>query len=235
MAHVNVMPDMNSSFAYLLRVSKHSRIGVARGSGPGTGSTGQAIAWLLVEGGDGELAIEDMSAEVSGREDVFGSAGWSAVIPPKSRFAIRGNLRYTLVWRPWTEPAEVRVIAPRAVVEERREGGPSARMRAYVPEGPLICGETITEPGRWSSWPPHRHELEEVELFRFEPPHGFGVRVLDTREGDRRGDVVHDGDVRRIRFGFHPVVAAPGTTMYYLWALAGAITTLTPEADERFE
>ena len=32
---------------------------------------------------------------------------------------------------------------------------------------------------------------------------------------------MHDGHVQRIASGYHPVVAAPGYAMYYLWALAG--------------
>ncbi len=235
MAHVNVMPDQNASFGYALRISKHSRIGMARGNGPGTGSTGLAVAWLLVEGGEGELAFNGTTAEVRGRDDVFDSSGWSALIPPRTRFAVRGNLRYSMAWRAWKQPGEVRLISPGAVIEERRGKDADARLvRTYVAEGPLICGETVTEPGAWSSWPPHRHEQEEVYLYRFDPPHGFGVQVLDTKEGARRGDVVHDGDARRIRFGWHPVAAAPGAKMYYLWAIAGEGETLAPELDERF-
>ena len=50
---------------------------------------------------------------------------------------------------------------------------------------------------------------------------------------DDRSDatIVRDGHVQRIASGYHPVVAAPGYAMCYLWALAGASTTLTPSYD----
>ena len=43
--------------------------------------------------------------------------------------------------------------------------------------------------------------------------------------------IVRDGHVQRIASGYHPVVAAPGYAMCYLWALAGESTTLTPAYD----
>src|SRR5437763_1939695 len=72
---------------------------------------------------------------------------------------------------------------------------------------------------------PHAHAPEELYLSRFAPAHGFGVHVdVGDDACHTDGDapkVVRDGDVVRIRSGHHPVVAAPGCTMYYLWALAG--------------
>jgi 5-deoxy-glucuronate isomerase len=125
--------------------------------------------------------------EVGGREDVFESPGWSALLGPGTRFAVRGDVRYTIAGRGWSDAMEPRILRPRAVAVERRGKGSNERVvRMYLAEGPLICGETLTQPGRWSSWPPHRHEHEEVAMFRFDPPHGFGVQVLDAERGGRR-------------------------------------------------
>src|SRR5438067_623666 len=41
----------------------------------------------------------------------------------------------------------------------------------------------------------------------------------------------HDGDVVSIRAGYHPVVAAPGYALYYLWVMAGAGRQLAPFFD----
>ena len=43
--------------------------------------------------------------------------------------------------------------------------------------------------------------------------------------------VVHDGQAQRIMSGYHPVAAAPGYAMYYLWALAGESDELEPSFD----
>ena len=38
----------------------------------------------------------------------------------------------------------------------------------------------------------------------------------------------------RITTGWHPVVAAPGSTMYYLWALAGDADVVDTRVDSRY-
>jgi 5-deoxy-glucuronate isomerase len=103
----------------------------------------------------------------------------------------------------------------------------------------LLVGETLNPPGNWSSYPPHKHDehvppeevrLEEVYLFRVDPAGGFGVQML-YGNGDERTFRVHDGDVAVIRSGYHPVVAAPGYDLYYLWVLAGESRQMAPRLD----
>ena len=97
-------------------------------------------------------------------------------------------------------------------------------------EGELIVGETLNPPGGWSSYPPHRHEHEELYLYRFEPAIGFGVHVSYDEAADA-ARVVRDGSIERITDGYHPVVAAPAAAMYYLWALAGDHDTVDTRID----
>lgn len=107
--------------------------------------------------------------------------------------------------------------------------------------GRLVVGETINPPGNWSSYPPHKHDrqappeevaLEEVYLYRFLPETGFGVQLLyDDRS--ERAQVVRHGDVVAIPSGYHPVVAAPGYALYYLWVMAGEGRELAPYLDPR--
>jgi len=97
----------------------------------------------------------------------------------------------------------------------------------------LIVGETLNPPGNWSSSPPHKHDqdlgeeskMEEVYLYKFNPPQGFGLQRIYTSPDDPSPlDVtyaVKDGDVVVLPRGYHPVVAAPGYQLLYLWALAG--------------
>jgi hypothetical protein len=83
----------------------------------------------------------------------------------------------------------------------------------------LLLGETINPPGNWSSYPPHRHDrhdpprevnLEEVYLFKVDPPGGFGVQIRYDLGGAEEAFLVRDDDIAVIRAGFHPVVAASG-------------------------
>lgn len=206
------------------------RIGVGRVRAPAELSF-DGPAWLVVDGGDGRLRVGAGDVDVVGRSDVFRAAGWSALAAAGTPIVVEGDLVLTVVWRPGDHALADRLIPPDEVAEEERGAELDGRLvRTYVAEGPIIAGETLNRPGRWSSWPPHRHEHEEVYVYRFDPPHGFGLAVNydDDADGVR---LVRDGDVQRIASGYHPVVAAPDCAMYYLWALAGEQPTLSPEVD----
>jgi len=99
----------------------------------------------------------------------------------------------------------------------------------------IAVGETINEPGEWSSFPPHKHDdhaksadktveapLEEIYYFRIQPETGFGFQRLYTADGSLdESYVIQDGDVTHIPRGYHPVANIPGHHLYYLWMLAG--------------
>lgn len=207
------------------------RLAVARTAGPLQGRTEGAVAWVCTSGGEGRLAVDDEAIDVASRGTVFDAPGASAYVAPGSTFAIDGDVEAVIVWRTWPRQETSRLLDAAEVVEEDRGSGASARrVRTYLPQGPLIAGETLNPPGGWSSYPPHRHEHEEVYVYRFAPAGGFGVAVNYDTDGDS-ARIVRDGDVQRIARGYHPVVAAPGYAMYYLWALAGESERLTPELD----
>ncbi len=237
------------SVVELLDAGGDGRIGTRRLHGPVDGELGDEYAWLLVESTDpsdrGAAAVIDGTAhhDVAARADVFSAPGWSAFLAPGATFSTRGaSLRATCVWTAATADVDggaTRVVPAGSVASEARGEGVTARhVRTYVDRGPLIVGETLNPPGGWSSWPPHAHAHEEIYLYRFAPAQGFGVHV-DVGEDACRSDgdqprVVRDGDIVRIRGGHHPVVAAPGCTMYYLWALAGDAPSVDTRVDARF-
>jgi 5-deoxy-glucuronate isomerase len=109
----------------------------------------------------------------------------------------------------------------------------------------LIVGETVNEPGGWSSSPPHKHDrhrppsevpMEEVYFFQVEPAGGFGFMRVYTDPADRDpfdcAFTVEDGDTVLIPRGYHPVVAFPGYTLNYTWALAGEGRTYGAWSDD---
>ncbi|MCY0869256.1 MAG: 5-deoxy-glucuronate isomerase, partial [Firmicutes bacterium] len=94
----------------------------------------------------------------------------------------------------------------------------------------IVVGETFGIAGGWSSYPPHKHdemsaeetELEEIYHYRFRPSSGFGVQLLYTAARDvDEAHVVRSGDSFAIPRGYHPVAAAGGYEIYYLWFLGG--------------
>ena len=93
----------------------------------------------------------------------------------------------------------------------------------------LMVGETFNPPGKWSSYPPHKHDgrdgepvLEEGYYYRVDPPQGFGQQMIYTADGESVTHDVRDGDLVLLPYGYHPVSAAPGYRLCYLWAIAGA-------------
>jgi 5-deoxy-glucuronate isomerase len=193
----------------VLLAQADGRLEVVRGAGP---FTGDGAAWVLIDRPD-PFTTNGESWLVADGETIELDASWTAVVR-------RGAV------------VETRAITDIGV--EQRGEGPTARtVRTYVSEGPLICGETINPPGGWSSWPPHRHEHEEIYLYRFDDAAGFGVQMV--YEGDPgEPSIVREGHVERIRGTYHPVVASPKSSMLYVWALAGESMTLTPEPDPRY-
>ena len=109
----------------------------------------------------------------------------------------------------------------------------------------LIVGETVNEPGNWSSSPPHKHDrqappsevpMEEVYFFQVEPRTGFGFMRVYTDPADPDpfdcAYTVEDGDTVLIPRGYHPVVAFPGYILNYTWALAGEGRTYGAWSDD---
>ena len=65
--------------------------------------------------------------------------------------------------------------------------------------------------------------MEETYFYRFQPQQGFGIQKVYT--ADRRIDEIYtieENDTVAIAEGYHPLAAAPGYDMYYLWTMTGA-------------
>lgn len=92
-----------------------------------------------------------------------------------------------------------------------------------VQAGRLVAGLTISDPGNWTSWPPHEHAamLEEMYVYIYMPAPAFGVQFVYTNTNEPElATIVRDGDAVLMPRGFHPNVAAPGHRIGFLWAMA---------------
>jgi 5-deoxy-glucuronate isomerase len=92
-----------------------------------------------------------------------------------------------------------------------------------VEAGRLVAGFTISEPGSWTSWPPHEHAkmLEEMYVYFNMPAPAFGVQlVYNQTEYPELVTVVRDGDAVLMPSGYHPNVSVPGHPICFLWAMA---------------
>jgi 5-deoxy-glucuronate isomerase len=92
-----------------------------------------------------------------------------------------------------------------------------------IEAGRLVAGFTTSEPGNWTSWPPHEHAamLEEVYVFFDMPAPAFGIQmVYNDTEYPELVTVVREGDAVLMPAGFHPNVSVPGHRISFLWAMA---------------
>lgn len=104
------------------------------------------------------------------------------------------------------------------------------------PSEKLILGETITDPGNWAGYPPHKHDtdnppnetaLEELYFFKITPRTGFGtMRVFNDHQDSLF--LIENDAVITIPDGYHPVSVAPRHRLYYLWAMAGEVKKVIP-------
>jgi 5-deoxy-glucuronate isomerase len=198
---------------------------------------------VVLQQGTGTLRADGVTAAVS-RRNVFSERATTLYVPPGVEVSIAADtaLEAIIIATPVEAaggaaghgaagpvllgPSDIEVLA-------RGRGTYAREVHNLFVTDPharrLMIGETFTPPGHWSSFPPHKHdgrngepELEEVYHFRVDPPQGFGQQVLYTTEGETVTHVVRDGDVVVLPYGYHPVAAAPGYSLYYLWAMVGA-------------
>jgi len=92
-----------------------------------------------------------------------------------------------------------------------------------VKAGRICAGVTFSEPGNWTSWPPHEHTdmLEEAYLYINMPEPSWGVQfVYNDPRNPELMVVVREGDCVVMPGGYHPNVSAPGGTIGFLWMMA---------------
>jgi len=108
-------------------------------------------------------------------------------------------------------------------------GGPGSKrhlnmlLAKNIEAGRLVAGFTDSEPGNWTSWPPHEHAqmLEEMYVYFNMPDPAFGIQLVynNAREPELV-TVVRDGDAVLMPSGYHPNVSVPGHRICFLWAMA---------------
>jgi 5-deoxy-glucuronate isomerase len=195
---------------------------------------------LVILGGHCSVAVTDMAAwdDLGERGTVFEGAATSVYVPAgiPHRISARREAEIAVLRAPAAAGGKTYVIRPSEVTVATRGTGAWQRTVHTIldesrPAQRLVVGETFNEPGAWSSYPPHKHDrhdpprevrFQEVYHFRVTPRGGFGIQRLYAPEPQVDSTfVVEDGDTVLIPFGYHPVVAAPGYRLYYLWALVG--------------
>ena len=133
----------------------------------------------------------------------------------------------------------VRRLGPEGIATVERGKGANTRyindiaMENRDVADSLLVTEVFTPPGNWSSYPSHRHDvddfpnitcLEETYYHRLDPAQGFAFQRVYTEDaGLDVSMAVGDGDVTLVPRGHHPCGVPYGYTHYYLNVMAGPL------------
>ena len=206
----------------------------------------QEIALVLLHG-SGRVEVESganepITYELAGRRDVFIEMATMVYRPPETGYRIISHSEAfeAGVFKAPASQTTASFVIPPDEIKSRLVGAGNWRRnvieitRNDMPIERLIVGETISPPGNWSSYPPHKHDewtpdgeapYEEVFHYRVKPKGGYGIQQLYDAPGRESAldevYVVRNGDTLAIPHGYHPIVAAGGYQVYYLWALSG--------------
>ena len=157
----------------------------------------------------------------------FEGKPWSVYVPEESDWTVTADTDLELAV--CTAPGlggglPARVIAPDSLGQEVRGKGTNIRHVTNIlpenePADSLLVVEVITPGGNTSSYPPHKHDqdnlpaesyLEETYYHRLNPPQGFAFQRVYT--DDRSLDeamAIEDGDVVLVPKGYHPCADLP--------------------------
>lgn len=197
-------------------------------------------ACLVFIAGKGLVRVGGKDLGILGeRNSPFSGKPWSVYAPAGTDWSVTAESDVTLAvcsapGRGGIHPA--RVIPPEGLhLETRGKGSNTRHVTNIIPEWEpaegLLVVEVITPAGCTSSYPPHKHDednlpheslLEEVYYHRINPPQGFAFQRVYT--DDRSLDeamAVEDGDVTLVPRGYHPCATTHGYDLYYLNVMAG--------------
>lgn len=217
------------------------------------GQTGSDEAAIVVVAGTVSLRSSAGTWErVGERPDPFAGMPSAVYLPSGTEYEIRAAdaAEIAVCTAPGREQYPAALLAPGDVSEHMRGGGQASRCIHNIlmedkQAGSLLITEIQSPPGNWSSYPPHKHDtdnlpdesqLEESYYFRIRPAQGFAfMRVYSADSALDQTVTVHDGDVVLVPRGYHVVAAAAQYDVYYLNVLAGPKRALRMSFDPDHE
>src|SRR5262249_32919154 len=151
---------------------------------------------LVLLGGEFDVTWGDSLQRVGPRAGVFGGYPHAVYLPARTPFRIvaRVDCEIADTRAASTKALQPRVIPPRDCGYEIRGGGNATRQIVDIvapgfPADRLMICEVFTPGGNWSSYPPHKHDvddpprevdLDEIYYFRYRDPNGFGFQRVYT-------------------------------------------------------
>lgn len=163
----------------------------------------------------------------------------SVYITNDKNFSVLADSVATIIlcYAPSNNPLPTRLIkAEDNLIEDRGKNSNKRHVHNILDDksewaNSLLVVEVFTDSGNWSSYPPHKHDqdnlpeesfLEEIYYHELNPPQGFVFQRVYTE--DRSIDetmAVYNQDSVLVPAGYHPVAVPDGYNSYYLNIMAG--------------
>lgn len=242
-AHLTSSPGINTLPINPCKLLDFNLLKLAAGEKHDENSRNREIL-AVVLGGKATFTVNGISFQkVGGRPNVFNGKPHSVYIPARAEYSIQADSGVEIALP--SAPSDEINIQPYVIAPSQVANGTwgAANFKRYFhqiltlaaqPELParrLIVGETFTPSGNWSTYPPHKHQEddlprqachEEMYYFKLNQAGGFGICHYYNEEGEDENFTIRDNSIHMMPRGLHTVVSAPGFTTYYLWFLAGA-------------
>jgi len=246
LVHPSAVPERDGT---LLRVTPESAgwryvgfevLGLAQGAVARRDCGGREVCVVLISGSVDVRSADGEWLAVGSRPDPWSGRPDAVYLPPGASFTVTGRgagAEVGLCWAPAPSGgASARLLPGDELDVETRGHGALERtihpilMGDRAADSLLVC-EVLTPAGHWSSYPPHKHDLEdppretlleETYYHRIAPARGFGLQRVYT--DDRALDetlAFCDRDCVLVPRGYHTVSAPPGYEVYYLNVMAG--------------
>lgn len=225
-----------------LELLKFSTVTLEKGESVELESGEYEIGAVILSGKCTIVCDEHKFENIGNRKDVFSGKPTTVYIPRDSKYTVtavgEGTFELGLCmvkadkkYEPFLVTAEEVASAHRGALNWQRDVNDIITSKYEGKVDKIVLGETYGCPGQWSSYPSHKHDvdnlphevnMEEIYHFKLNPIQGFGIQVMYNDDFTlNESFIVRDGDSIAIKKGYHPVASAPGYSIYYLWVMAG--------------
>lgn len=200
---------------------------------------------------------ETVTRTLGERGDVFSGLPYALVMAPGDQASVRpetdaAEVVFAHTGVPEAHTTRSAIVTPAEVrVHQVGEASYKRTVREVVGETQgattrLCCGETLQDPGMWSSWPHHEFDRRPDLATQFDeifyvfakplvPSIEPGEVILRRRglmvDGSAVDDVLalRNGQEARVPLGHHPIAAPLDSRLCYVWFYAGP-----PELKKRY-
>ena len=197
------------------------------------------VCLVLLRGKADICSKKESWKELGDRMEIFeNKSPYAVYLPDQDHYSVKAltDLELAVCQAPGLGNHPARLIHPESMGRETRGRTTNTRHVCNIlpetePADSLLVVEVITPSGCWSSYPPHKHDsdqlpkesaLEEIYYHRLNPSKGFAFQRVYTDDGSLDETMtLHDRDTVMVPRGYHPCGSPHGSDLYYINVTAG--------------